>query len=101
MKRQNKYLGNDYGMAAMFLDRYSNEDTRDTPRATLSQLAHARATVEAALTETVEAARADGMTWAQIAGEIGGTRQAAQQRYGNRPEPAPAQVERLPIKEFS
>jgi hypothetical protein len=52
-----------------------------------ASLAAARA--DRHLTAAVSRARSRGYTWAQIAGRLGVTRQAAQQRY--RPRPSPAQ----------
>lgn len=39
------------------------------------------------LAAAVSRARSQGHTWAQIAGRLGVTRQAAQQRFGNDPSP--------------
>lgn len=50
---------------------------RDRPRAAL-----ARARTERQIVEAVEAARADGISWAKIGALLGTSAQAAQQRYG-------------------
>lgn len=66
-------------------------NTRHRPRphhthtlALLASLADQRAEVEDALSESVTRARLNGYSWAQIAGALGVTRQAAQKRYGGK-----------------
>ena len=49
----------------------------------LRRAALARARSERQIVEAVEAARAEGISWARIGGLLGTSAQAAQQRYGN------------------
>jgi hypothetical protein len=48
----------------------------------LQRAALARARTERQIVEAVEAARADGLSWAKIGALLGTSAQAAQQRYG-------------------
>ena len=48
----------------------------------LQRAALARARTERQIVEAVDAARADGITWARIGALLGTSAQAAQQRYG-------------------
>ncbi len=48
----------------------------------LQRAALARARTERQIVEAVEAARADGISWAKIGALLGTSAQAAQQRYG-------------------
>lgn len=70
----------------------SAEDPRN-----LWRLMELRDQIDAGLVECVAAARAMGWSWSRIAGQIGGTKQAAQQRYGKKPTgPAPDRETTLP-----
>lgn len=48
----------------------------------LATMVELRDTVEAAIADAVRGQREQGASWARIAAGVGGTRQAAQQRYG-------------------
>lgn len=54
----------------------------DADEVDLATMVELRDTVEAAIAEAVQGQRANGASWARIAAGVGGTRQAAQQRYG-------------------
>lgn len=53
------------------------------PMESLALVAEARNMIEQAMVTMVQEARSNHVTWEQIAAQIGGTRQAAQQRYGS------------------
>ena len=61
----------------------STGDERSLPEYLLQRAALARARTERQIIEAVEAARADGISWARIGTLLGTSAQAAQQRYGN------------------
>jgi hypothetical protein len=55
----------------------------------LLALAQLTSAATAAVRKAVDEARAAGASWAEVALALGSSRQAAQQRYGPRPEPKP------------
>lgn len=57
--------------------RCANADPED-----LAELVDVARSLDEAITEAVAGMRANGFSWGQIAGPLGITRQAAQQRYG-------------------
>jgi hypothetical protein len=61
------------------------DDSKETPVAEhlLRRAALARARTERQIVEAVEAARANGLSWARIGALLGTSAQAAQQRYAH------------------
>ena len=60
-----------------------DSDERSVAEYLLQRAALARARTERQILEAVEAARADGISWAGIGALLGTSAQAAQQRYGS------------------
>lgn len=79
------------------------EGARDQHLAIVARTAQAEETVRVLLRQAVGAARAQGHSWAAIGAELGLSRQAVQQRFGDRPagEPVPAEERWLgPVTAF-
>ena len=60
-----------------------DSDERSVAEYLLQRAALARARTERQILEAVDAARADGISWARIGALLGTSAQAAQQRYGS------------------
>jgi DNA-directed RNA polymerase specialized sigma24 family protein len=60
----------------------------------IADMAAATAELETAMRRAVTGLRAKGYSWAEIAARLGVTRQAAQQRWADRPRPAPGPPQR-------
>lgn len=65
----------------------------------IADMASATAELETAMRRAVAGLRAKGYSWAEIAARLGVTRQAAQQRWGNRARPAIDPQQRRRIRE--
>lgn len=71
-----------YTVAREHLDRFAlYVRTNDTAAGYLQDLKLLEFTIDRARTETVQAMRADGMTWEQVGAALGVTAQAAHRRY--------------------
>ncbi|WP_219924529.1 hypothetical protein [Nocardioides campestrisoli] len=75
-------------LGAAILEGLETGDEQDH-LAIVRRTAQAESEVRALLRQAVSAARGAGHSWATLGAELGMSRQAAQQRFGADPEPAP------------